>query len=123
MLISEDVVKLLEVYKDHRDLIGEFVTDALALIDAQGLTELWVESYRQPEPRVGITPLKDDRVGTMIWVPPIEDFAQLLAFLRHKDINLFRVPGESVGRIDGIRFITDDFVTLRSLKGILDGGG
>lgn len=122
MLIREDVLKLLEVYKDHRDLIGEFVSDALALVDAQGLTELWVESYSQPEPRVGITPLKDERVGSMIWVPPIEQFDQLLAFLRHKDINLFRVPGESVGRVDGIRFIDADFVTLRTLNTILGEG-
>ena len=121
MLLPADVLKLLEAYQAHRGLISEFVADALALVDAQDLTELWVESYSQPEPRVGITPLKDGRVGTMIWVPPIEHFAQLLAFLRHKDINLFRVPGESVGRIDGIRFIEDDIDVLRTLSVILGG--
>jgi hypothetical protein len=120
MLIPEDVGKLLEVYEDHRGLISEFVTDVLALVDAQDLTELWVESYSQPEPRVGITPLKNERVGTMIWVPPIPEFDQLLAFLRHKDINLFRVPGESVARIDGIRFLEADFVVLRTLKSLLE---
>ena len=118
-MLHEDVVKLIDAYKDYRGLLSEFVSDVLTLIDAQDLSSLWVESYSKPEPRVGITPIKNDKVGQMIWVPPIEDFDQILAFLRHKDINLFRVPGNSVGRIDGIQFIEPDFVTLRILKPLL----
>lgn len=121
MLIPEDVAKLARVYKDHLPLIQEFVADALELVDSQGLTELWVESYSQPVPRVGITPLKNGRIGTMIWAPPINHFNEVLAFLRHKDIGLFRVPGESVGRIDGILFNEQDIETLRALHGLLEG--
>lgn len=120
-MLRDDVLKLAKIYAEYLDLIREFISDALALVDGQELTELWVEQYEQPNRRIGVTPLKNGRIGTMLWSDDIADFDQILAFFRHKDINLFRVPGESVGRVDGILFNEQDIATLRTLDKILEG--
>jgi hypothetical protein len=101
-------------YKDHLPMIREFVNDVLAWHD-QGINELWVERYDQPEKRIGITPLKNGRVGQMAWAPDINGFPEILAFLRSREINCFRVPGASTGCVDGIAFRDDDFKKLGDL--------
>jgi len=119
MLIPDDVKALCEHYKEHVPVIAELVNEAIALVDSQGLTELWIEEYSEPAPSMGITPIKNGRVGVMEWAPVIKGFDQILAFLRHKDIGLFRVPGESIGRVDGIKLSGPDFIVLRDLADIL----
>jgi len=119
MLIPDDVKVLCKHYEQYVPVIRDLVTEANAIIESQGLTELWIEEYSEPEPSMGNTPLKNGRVGVMVWAPVIKEFDQVLAFLRHKDIGLFRVPGESIGRVDGIRLSGPDFIVLRDLADIL----
>lgn len=119
MLIPDDVRTLCGYYKEYVPVIAELVNEAIGIIESQGLTELWIEEYSEPEPSMGITPIKNGRVGVMVWAPVIKGFDQVLAFLRHKDIGLFRVPGESIGRVDGIKLSGPDFIVLRDLADIL----
>jgi hypothetical protein len=119
VLIDSHVVHLSVHYKDHIRTICEFVSEVLAWQRSQGLTELWVEQYDKPERQIGITPLKNGLIGQMVWVPDIEGFTEVLAFLRSREVNCFRVPGESTGCIEGISFQADDFSKLDQLAQIL----
>lgn len=119
MLIDSHVVHLSVHYKDHLHTIHSFVNEVLAWQRGQALTELWVEQYDKPKREIGITPLKDGLVGQMVWVDDIEGFTEILAFLRSREINCFRVPGESTGCIEGISFRADDFAKLDQLAQIL----
>lgn len=118
MLIRDDVLKLVDLY-EMTDLICEFVGDVLNFVDAHALTEVWVEKYDQPEARIGVSLVKDSRVLEMVWAPDIAEFHEILAFLRHRDLNFFRLTSESIGKVDGIKFIEADFANLRALKSML----
>lgn len=118
MLIPEHVARLNAHYQQYMPLIREFVQDALAIVDAQGLTELWIEQYE--EEGIGITPIKNGRCGHMTWAPNIEHFDEILAYLRSPEIQCFKVPNESIGRIDGIRFSWDDIKKLQQLLDVWD---
>jgi len=119
VLIANHIVHLAVHYKDHLSTIRVFVAEVVAWQKRDGLTELWVERYTQPKNQIGVTPLKDGRVGQMVWVDDIENFTEILAFLRSREVNCFRVPGESTGCVDGIVFRDDDFRKLADLSNIL----
>lgn len=115
MLIRDDVLKLADLY-EMTELICEFVGEVLNFVDSHDLTEVWVEKYDQPEARIGVSLVKENRVLEMLWAPDIAEFHEILAFLRHRDLNFFRLTSQSIGKVDGIKFIEPDFDNLRELK-------
>ncbi len=119
MLIREQVVRLCVHYRKYLPLIREFVDDILVLVDADELTELWVEQYEASNPYIAVTPLKKGRIGIIATVPNIPDFTELLEFLRSREIQCTRVPNESLGRVEGLCLLAADFHRLRQLQEIL----